>query len=73
MKTIFKSLFFSMAILGGLAACNNRSQMEETRLRDSLYQDSLRKDSIQREMEQPDDSLLMDDSLSTNNREMRTP
>lgn len=72
MKSILKILFFSMAIIGGLSSCNNSNQMKESRLRDSLYQDSLRKDSLQREMKQSD-SLLMDDSLSINNREMRTP
>jgi hypothetical protein len=73
MEFNLKNLFLGTVILGGLASCNNSSQMKDNRLRDSLHQDSLRKDSIQRESEQPVDSLLMEDSLSTNNRELRTP
>ena len=73
MKFNLKSLILSAVLLGGFSSCNNSSQMRENHLRDSLHQDSLRKDSIQRELNTPVDSLLMQDSLSRNNRDLRTP
>jgi hypothetical protein len=74
-KNHLKSLFLGIGILGSLAllSCNNNNRMREKNLQDSLYQDSLRRDSIVRESETPIDSMLMNDSLSTNNRDLRTP
>lgn len=73
MKFNLKTLILSVVLFGGFASCNNSSKVKENHLRDSLHQDSLRKDSILRESETPVDSLLMEDSLNVNNRELRTP
>lgn len=75
MEFNLKNLLLGTIVIAGitLSACNNRNQIRENEVRDSLYQDSLRKDSILRESQTPADSVMMEDTLSTNNRELRTP
>lgn len=75
MKFNLDSFILNTVILVGFAllSCNSNNKMRGNNLQDSLYQDSLQKDSILRESETPIDSMLMEDSVSTNNRDLRTP
>ena len=75
MKSQLRNCCIGIALFGGflLAGCSNSQKTNVNNQQDSIYQDSLRKDSLQNQPETPVDELLQEDSLSENNRDLRTP
>lgn len=86
MKSPFKNLYTGIFIFSGFLflSCNSHNNRNESSSQDSIYQDSTFQDSIDQdttyfdsvrhqEPENPVDELLQDDSLSVNNRDLRTP
>jgi len=85
MKSPFKNLYTGIFIFAGFlfVSCHsentNENNAQDSIDQDSTYQDSIDQDSTyldsvrKNETEDPVDELLQQDSLSENNRGLRTP